>query len=90
MKIDVYEPYARSKTGKVMHFDVFVKTGTTEDKAFEYGRKWLTEIGESADNLTQSNCNFCHSEMANPVVQKTIQQDGYFILEMENCPHPIR
>ncbi len=85
MKIDVYDSYARSN-GRLMHFDVFVKSGTSAQEALGYGKQWLESIRESADSLDQSRCNFCHSEIANPEVERTINQQGYFILQMEGCP----
>ena len=61
MKTDVYDSYARDGE-RVLHFDVLVEHGTTKEQAFDYGQKWLVEIGESPDTLKQSHCNFCHSE----------------------------
>ena len=88
MKIDVYDSYANTTDGRLMHFDVFVETGTSADAALRFGRDWLTQIGESAEGLQQSRCNFCHSEMANPNVQQAIEDNGYYILQMEGCPAP--
>ena len=88
MKIDVYDSYAKSN-GRLMHFDVFVEAGTTAQKALEYGKQWLESIRESPESLDQSRCNFCHSEIANPEVERMIAQQGYFILQMEGCPAPI-
>ena len=34
MKIDVYDTYATSKNGNIMHFDVFIPNGENGDKAF--------------------------------------------------------
>lgn len=89
MQIDVYDTYATSKQGAVIHFDVFVERGTGGDKAFEYARKWLAGIGEDPQKLDQSHCRYCHSEHANPVVQGTIKKNGYYILQMEGCPEPV-
>ncbi len=89
MQIDVYDSYAQSKNGHVIHFDVFVESGTAKEKAFEYGRFWLTEIDENAKELDQSRCNYCHSENANPDVQDAIKKNGYYILQMEGCPNSI-
>ena len=88
MKTDVYDSYARDGE-RVLHFDVLVEHGTTKDQAFDYGQKWLVEIGESPDTLKQSHCNFCHSESASDEVRKAIDKDGFFILQMEGCPDPI-
>ncbi len=89
MKIDVYDSYAQTRQGHVMHFDVFVETNTSAEQALQYGKNWLESIGENAAGLNQSHCNFCHSEVANPEVQLSIKNDGYFILQMEGCPTPF-
>ena len=87
MKIDVYDSYAKS-ADRIMHFDVFVKTGTAKSVALQHGKEWLNSIGEDGHGLEQSRCNFCHSETANPEVARAIDNNGYFILQMEGCPAP--
>jgi len=89
MKIDVYDSYAKSKGGKLLHFDVFVESGTSAHTALAYGREWLQSIDETAENLESSRCNFCHSRMADPDVQSAIKECGYYILQMEGCPEPV-
>ncbi len=89
MKIDVYDSYARADNGGMIHFDVFVEQGTAKEKAFEYGRFWLTKVGENPDGLDQSRCNYCHSEQANPDIENSIQEKGFYILQMEGCPNPV-
>ena len=89
MKIDVYDTYAHSKNGHVIHFDVFVKEGTDPKIAFAYAEKFLIGIGEEETSLKQSHCNFCHTEQANPKVLKTVEEIGYAILEMEGCPNSV-
>ncbi|GAA4810718.1 hypothetical protein GCM10011365_14050 [Marinicella pacifica] len=88
MKIDVYDSFATSNQGRLMHFDVFVESGTSAQQALAYGQQWLLSIGESSAGLKQSHCNFCHSEAANPEVAHHIKNHGYFILQMEGCPAP--
>jgi len=87
MNIDVYDSYARSN-GRLMHFDVFVASGTSAEVALDYGKKWLESMRENADGLNLSRCNFCHSEVANPDVARNIKKEGFFILQMEGCPAP--
>lgn len=88
MKIDVYDSFATSIQGHLMHFDVFVAASTPADQALAYGQQWLVSMGEPAAGLIQSRCNFCHSEVANPDVANHIKSHGYFILQMEGCPAP--
>ena len=88
MKIDVYDSFATSNRGHLLHFDVFVATATPAEQALIFGQQWLESIGEQAIGLKQSRCNFCHSEVANPDVAQHIETHGYFFLQMEGCPAP--
>lgn len=89
MNIDVYDSYAKAVDGRLMHFDVFVKSGTSPELALRYGRDWLERIGENPAGLVQSRCNFCHTEVANPEVQRAVEYEGFFILQMEGCPSSV-
>ncbi|WP_261844840.1 DUF2024 family protein [Aliamphritea ceti] len=86
MKIDVYDSYSQSAEGQLMHFDVLVAAGTSQQQAHQYGQQWLVSIGAVSTDLKLSRCNFCHSEMANPEVAQEITRNGYFILKMQGCP----
>lgn len=90
MEVDVYDTYAKSHEGRVLHFDVLVPRGVSGDKALFFAKKWLEEIGENAEGLDQSRCQFCHSEKAHIRVEKDIQNQGYHILQMEGCPQSSR
>ncbi len=89
MRIDVYDSYANTKSGRRMHFDVFVKSGTSPEEALLFGKRWLESLGESPAGLHQERCNFCHTEIANPSVAQAVKHNGYFILQMEGCPAPV-
>lgn len=88
MNIDVYDSYAKSTDGRLMHFDVFVKSGVSADEALKRGRDWLKAIGEDPLALQQQRCNFCHSEVANPKVKRAVEVEGFYILQLEGCPNP--
>ncbi len=90
MEVDVYDTYARSSDGQIIHFDVLVPRGTDGDTAFAFAKKWLEDIGENSKDLDQSRCRFCHAEKARSEVEKDIQAQGYYILQLEGCPQPIR
>ncbi len=87
MKIDVYDTYANSKKGHVIHFDVLLPSGDGKEKAVKFAQEFLQEIGEGAESLKQERCNLCHSEFADPNLEKHIKKHGYFILQMEGCPN---
>ncbi|MDX8398412.1 MAG: DUF2024 family protein [Mariprofundaceae bacterium] len=88
MNIHVYDTYAQSKNNNIIHFDVFI-TEQNEQKALIIARNWLISIGEDGSKLTQERCRFCHTQSANTEVELSIQNDGYYILQMEGCPRKL-
>lgn len=86
MKVDVYDTYATGRNGKTIHFDVLVPSGATAEAAFQYAQKWLAQVGLSEAALTQSRCNFCHTEAATHEVASSIEKVGHYITRMEGCP----
>ncbi|MEM7558493.1 MAG: DUF2024 family protein [Planctomycetota bacterium] len=89
MKVDVYDTYATSKTGKTIHFDVLLASPSEAGTAYEYAVQWLSELKEGGAELYQSRCNFCHSENASEPVIADIESKGFHILQMEGCPNPV-
>lgn len=90
MKIAVYDTYYTSASGHLMHFDVLVEDETPENVALDHARTWLNEIGENGENLQQERCRYCHSENASDDLTKHIREHGFYILQMEGCPNPLR
>ena len=85
MEIHVYDTYIKAKDGHTIHFDVI--TGEKDhDKAVEYGKKWLSSIGEEESKMTTKECQFCHSQGASEPIAQAIEKDGFFIQKMEGCP----
>jgi len=88
MKVDVFDTYAVGKSGDTLHFDIFVRSGSSKEVALSYCHKFLNEIGENSEDFEGERCNFCHSEMVNDKIKKEVEKNGYFILQMEGCPNP--
>ena len=84
MEIDVYDPFASSKKGNTIHFDVLLPSGGNKEDASEYATVFLEKIGEAAETL--DSCKFCHSEKADAEVKKQIQTDGHYIVPIDGCP----
>ena len=84
MECAVYDTYVTKKDGKIMHFDVIVEASTPHEKAIEYGKEFLEQVGQGNQTMTQEECQFCQE--APPVVAKDIENRGYFIQKMEGCP----
>ncbi|MCJ7637555.1 MAG: DUF2024 family protein [Nitrososphaeraceae archaeon] len=86
MQCAVYDTYVTKKDGKIMHFDVIVEASTPQEKAIEYGKEFLEQVGQGDRTMTQEECQFCHVQEAPPIVTKDIENRGYFIQKMEGCP----
>lgn len=89
MKVDVYDTYARTSDGNLMHFDVLLPhsdQGNDEKKARAYALTWLETLDLRIADVTLSRCSFCHSEAANPEVEGHLEDQGYFVLPMEGIP----
>ena len=86
MECAVYDTYVTKNDGKIMHFDVVVEASTPHEKAIEYGKQYLTKVGQAGQKMTQEECQFCHIQEAPPMVEKDIKTNGYYIQKMEGCP----
>ncbi len=47
MQCAVYDTYVTKKDNRVMHFDVIVQADTPQEKAIEYGKKYLESVGRA-------------------------------------------
>ncbi len=86
MECAVYDTYVEKKDGETMHFDVIVEKNTSQEKAVEYGAKFLASAGQEGQRITTNECQFCHIQEAPPTVDKDIKEKGYYIQKMEGCP----
>ena len=86
MECAVYDTYITKKDGRIMHFDVIVEANTSHEKAINYGKEFLEQVGQGGQTMTQEECQFCHIQEAPPVVANEIENRGYFIQKMEGCP----
>jgi Domain of unknown function (DUF2024) len=86
MKIAVWDTYVTRKDGKVMHFDILVNEDLKdENQIFEFGKTYLKSVMQEGQPLTPKECVFCHIDKAPEQVEKQILNNGFAIIEMENC-----
>ncbi len=86
MKVSVWDTYVPREGKKTMHFDILVSSDTiNKDTIFGYGKAFLATKSFTTGELTSNECRFCHIEQASDVVIAEIKENGYYILEMENC-----
>lgn len=84
--IHVFDTYAKSEKGKIMHFDVIIAEKDPA-QALACARDWLKRIGEGNAVVNQENCCYCHSEASAPTdMQTEIETSGYAIYKLEGCP----
>lgn len=86
MKIAVWDTYVERANGMRMHFDILVPEELTDENlVYAFGRQYLDGKSFETRSLDSSKCNFCHWENATPEIESAILQNGFYILEMENC-----
>lgn len=86
MKVAVWDTYVSKTDGKVMHFDIIAPDHIKDEKIiYNFGKEYLQSKQQANQPLSAKECSFCHIEQATPEIQQSIQEKGYYILEMQNC-----
>ena len=86
MQIAVWDTYVTKKDGSVMHFDIIAPSEMKDSTIIHnYGKQYLDSKNQPDQQLTSKECSFCHIETLEPSKQQEIEQNGYFIIEIENC-----
>lgn len=86
MQVAVWDTYVQRADGKVMHFDILAESSMKDrDVIYAYGKKYLATKPFETGDLTAKECKFCHIEQATLEMEKVINEQGYFIIEMQNC-----
>ncbi len=86
MEISVWDTYVARGDALTMHFDILVpSTMENEAKIFSYGKHYLSTKSFETGKLTAQECQFCHMQEAPMQVEADIKENGYAIIEMENC-----
>lgn len=81
MQIHVFDTHVMTTSGQYIHFDVLVDNENIK-KVELYAAQYLETLGVKIDNIKQSRCNFCHSELADLEVQDSIANQGYSIIRL--------
>jgi hypothetical protein len=87
MKVDVWDTYVTKNDGNVMHFDIIVPENIKDrGMVYQFGKAYLASKNESGSHLDTDECQFCHIEEPTVEMLESIENKGYFILEMEEIP----
>ncbi|GLK89744.1 DUF2024 family protein [Pseudomonas turukhanskensis] len=82
MNVKIFDTHVRTRAGRYLHFDV-VTAGGDNAQASQIASDWLTAQGMPADDIQQSHCQYCHSEIATPAVVEAINTQGYYIITLQ-------
>jgi len=86
MDVAVWDTYVTRNDGRVMHFDIIVPTDLKDDGTIHtFGKRYLAGKKVNDASLTARECRFCHIEVATPEMISNIRQQGYHIVELQNC-----
>lgn len=86
MEVAVWDTYVKKKDGTVMHFDIIAPSTLRDTTVIHaFGRAYLRTKGQEGQPLTAKECRFCHVETVRSKWAEQIEQQGYFIIEMEGC-----
>lgn len=86
MEVAVWDTYVTKKDGTVMHFDILVPFDVLDESiVYNYGKEYLKRKGQEGQPLTAKECSFCHIESVKPQWESEIKENGFYIIEMENC-----
>lgn len=87
MQVAVWDTYVKKKNGSVIHFDIIVPEDLkNKERIFIYGKQFTTSIGEMNAKLDAEECQYCHIEQPSDEIVNSINENGYYILEMEEIP----
>lgn len=81
MQIHVFDTHVITTSGKHIHFDVLVDNENIKQVG-QYAEQYLVSLGLKIENIKQSRCLFCHSEIATLEVQDNIAIQGHSIIRL--------
>ncbi|MEM8906341.1 MAG: DUF2024 family protein [Bacteroidota bacterium] len=85
-KVNVWDTYVTKKDGGIMHFDIIAPVSIQDtSQIYQYGKAYLRSKGQEGQPLSAAQCRLCHIEQLRPEWATAIEQNGYFIIEMEGC-----
>lgn len=85
-KVNVWDTYVTKKDGNIMHFDIIAPVDIQDTLIiYQYGKEYLKTKNQHDQPLTSKQCRLCHMEQLRPQWEAKIEENGYFIIEMEGC-----
>ena len=86
MEIAVWDTYVKKNDNQIMHFDILVPSELKDEHVIlDFGKHYLKSKSFKTEQITSKECQFCHLEQATKEIIASIKENGYAIIEMENC-----
>jgi len=86
MRVAVWDTYVKKENGETMHFDIIAPESIKDEATIhKMGKEYLATKNQQDQPLTAKECRFCHQEIASEEMQQSIDNNGYYIIEMEGC-----
>lgn len=86
MKIAVWDTYVKKHDTQIMHFDILVPESVKDSTiVYQFGTAYLESKGVFKVEISSKECQLCQIEKASIEVETNIQNQGFSIIEMENC-----
>ena len=86
MKIAVWDTYVQKPDNTFMHFDILVPDSISDkEQIVNYGNAYLNSKALSLKISSTDHCAFCHVETPDAHTLEQVKNNGFAILEMENC-----
>lgn len=82
MQLQVFDTYAKLPDGSTNHIDILMPEGKSKDEAIKCGTAYLESKGLKDFTLTSEECRFCHIQSANAEQEKSVNDQGYAIIQM--------
>ena len=85
-EVNVWDTYVTKKEGGLMHFDIVAPVAIADPETiYAYGKQYLKGKGQEGQALSAKQCRLCHIEVLRPEWEAEIEEQGFFIIEMEGC-----
>lgn len=86
MQVAVWDTNVTKKDGSIMHFDIITPDNIKDENIIHtFGKEYLQSKNQENQPLSAKECSFCHIEKATDEMVLSIQQKGYYIIEMQGC-----
>lgn len=87
MKVAVWDTYVKLRNGNIKHFDIIVpEIEYNSEQVYEFGKQYLKSEDSKFLRLESDECQLCHIEEPTSEMLSSIEEKGYYILDLGEIP----